>query len=153
MIDDKELLVVVVEDKHVVVRDEVERTVVFAGEQGTPGPAGPPGPAGAASIEFNFAFGDATPATVVTALAGKMIYGVQLHIKTPFNGTGAALVVGDAAVSNRLMAAAENDVLTVGSNTTAPSYAYAVNTPILLGITPGAGATQGAGVLVLSIQQ
>lgn len=150
MIETTETRVVTVEDRHVLVRDAEDTRVVFGGEQGPAGPVGPPGPAG---IEFNFAFGDATPATVVTALAGKMVYGVQLHIKVPFDGAGAALVVGDAAQANRLMAAAENDVTTVGSNTTAPAYVYTANTPILLGITPGAGATQGSGVLVLSIQQ
>lgn len=153
MIETTETRVVTVEDRHVLVRDAEDTRVVFGGEQGPAGPVGPPGPAGAASIEFNFAFGDATPATVVTALAGKMVYGVQLHIKVPFDGAGAALVVGDAAQANRLMAASENDVTAVGSNTTAPAYVYTVNTPILLGITPGAGATQGSGVLVLSIQQ
>lgn len=146
-------MIVTVEDRHVLVREVTDTQVVFGGEQGLQGPAGPPGPAGAASVEINFSFGDATPSTVVTALAGKLVYGVQLHVKVPFNGTGAALVVGDAALANRLMTAAENDVTSVGSSTTAPAYAYAVNTPILLGITPGAGATQGSGVLVLSIQQ
>lgn len=153
MIDVIEIRPVAIEERHVVVREVESTHVVFGGEQGPQGPAGLPGPAGAASIEFNFAFGDATPATVVTALANKLIYSVQLHIRVPFNGVGAALTVGDAAQPDRLMKAAENDVLTAGTNTTAPAHAYAVNTPLLLNITPGAGASQGAGVLILGIQQ
>jgi hypothetical protein len=153
VIDNTELLVVAVEDKHVITRDVVERGIVFGGEQGPPGPTGPAGPPGSVSVEANFAFGDATPATVTTALAGKLVYGVEIYIKTPFDGAGAQIVVGDAAQSNRLMAANENDLLTVGGNHSTPAHAYAVDTPILLGITPGAGATQGAGVIVLRIQQ
>lgn len=153
MIETTETRVVTVEDRHVLVRDAEDTRVVFGGEQGPAGPVGPPGPAGAASIEFNFAFGDATPATVVTALAGKLVYSVQVHIRVPFDGAGAALTVGDAGQADRLMKASENDVLTVGANTTAPAHAYAVDTPLSLSITPGAGATQGAGVLVLGIQQ
>lgn len=147
---DRAIVFAEVESKQVIGRDTVERSTVFAGEQG---PQGPPGSAGAASVEFNFAFGDATPATVVTALANKLVYSVQLHIRVPFNGTGAVLTVGDAAQPDRLMKATENDVLTAGANTTAPAHAYAVNTPVLLSITPGAGASQGAGVLILGIQQ
>lgn len=147
MIDEAAPIVVTVEDRQVVTRDVVERGIVFAGEQG------PPGPPGAIAVEVTFAFGDATPAPLTTALAGKLVYGVELYVKTPFDGVGAQVVVGDAAQANRLMAANENDLLTVGGNHTTPAYAYAVNTPILLGITPGAGATQGAGVIVLRIQQ
>lgn len=153
MIEVIEVHPVVIEERHVVMREVESPRVVFGGEQGPQGPVGPPGPAGAASVEINFAFGDATPVTVVTALANKLVYSAQLHILVPFNGVGAALTVGDAAQPDRLMKANENDVLTAGANTTAPAYAYAVNTPLLLSITPGAGASQGAGVLILGIQQ
>lgn len=153
MIEVIEVRPVVVEERHIVVREVETQRIVFGGEQGPQGPVGPTGPAGAASVEINFAFGDATPATVVTALANKLVYSVQLHIRVPFNGAGAALTVGDATQTDRLMKANENDVLTVGANTTAPAYMYTANTPILLSITPGAGASQGAGVLILGIQQ
>lgn len=150
---DSELIVVTVDDTQIVAREAAERSVVFGGEQGPQGPVGPPGPAGAASVELIFAFGDATPSPITTALAGKLVYSVQVHIRVPFDGAGAALTVGDAGQADRLMKASENDVLTVGANTTAPAHAYAVDTPLSLSITPGAGATQGAGVLVLGIQQ
>jgi hypothetical protein len=78
---------------------------------------------------------------------------VQIHIRVPFDGIGAALTVGDAGDTDRLMAAADNDPTAVGSYTTTPAYAYGSDTGLTLGITPGAGASQGAGVLVLYIQQ
>lgn len=130
-----------------IVESSPEINVVTVGE------AGQPGLNGSGALEFPFAYGDATPAAVTTATAGKMVYGVQVNIKTPFDGTGAALVVGDAGQANRLMAATENDPFNVGNNITNPAHAYAAGTGILLGITPGAGATQGAGLLVLHIQQ
>ena len=153
MIDDSELVVVTIEDRQVVTRDVVEREIVFAGEQGPPGPAGPIGPPGSVAVEAAFAFGDATPATVTTALAGKLVYGVELYIKTPFDGASPQVVVGDAGQADRLMAASENDLTSVGGNHSTPAHAYASDTPILLSITPGAGATQGSGVIVLRIQQ
>lgn len=133
-----------------VVAEQEATHVVAVGQQGPPGVAGP---AGSAVIEFPFAFGDATPATVATAGAGKTVYGVQLHITTAFDGVGAALVVGDGGQPDRLQAAQENDPAVAGSYTSAPVHRYGVETSLLLGITAGAGATQGAGILVVHIQQ
>lgn len=104
-------------------------------------------------VEMNFAYGDATPATIATAIAGKLVYGVGLHIKTPFDGVGATLRVGDAGQLDRLMTTAENAPGQVGSSTTTPAHAYGADTQILLSITPGAGATTGSGVVILHIQQ
>lgn len=136
-----------------VVADRSVGGVVAAGQQGPQGLMGLPGPAGGAAIEVAFSYGDATPVSAATALAGKLVYGVQIHIRVPFNGTGAALTVGDAGDTARLMAAVDNDPTAVGSYTTTPAYAYGSDTGLTLSITPGAGASQGAGVLVLYIQQ
>lgn len=125
---------------------DADPTIITEGAQGPQGPVGE-------TLEFPFSFGDATPATVTTARAGKLVYAVQLHIRTPFDGAGAALVVGDAGQADRLMKSSENDPVNSGSSTTAPAHTYGVDTPVLLGITPGAGATKGAGVLVLNIQR
>lgn len=139
------------EDILVIIEDTASQ-VITVGEVGPPGPQGPVGATGGATIEIPFAYGDATPATLVTATAGKLIYGVSLNIKVPFDGVGASLRVGDAGVLDRLMGSAENDPTQICSNTTAPAYAYGSNTAILLSITAGAGATTGAGLAVLYIQ-
>ena len=138
--------------QHIVV-DRSVGGVVAAGQQGPAGATGPAGPPGAAAVEIAFAYGDATPVALTTATAGKLVYGVDIHIRTPFDGSGAALTVGDAGDTARLMAANENDPTAVGSYTTTPAYAYGSDTGLTLSITPGAGASQGAGVLVLYIQQ
>ena len=139
--------------QQVVVADRTVSGVVAVGQQGPQGLTGPQGPAGGAAVEVAFSYGDATPVAAATALAGKLVYGVQIHIRIPFDGTGAVLTVGDVGDTDRLMAATDNDPASVGSYTTTPSYAYGSDTGLTLGITPGAGASQGAGVLVLYIQQ
>jgi hypothetical protein len=130
--------------------EQAQTIVVAAGSQG---PAGPPGAAGAPAIEMNFAFGDASPAVITLAEAGKVIYNVNLHITVPFDGAGASLTVGDAAEPDRFMKAYENDPTQVGSNETNPAYQYGVGTQVILTIMPGGGASQGAGLVTFVIQQ
>lgn len=117
------------------------------------GPAGAPGAPGSGAVEIAFAFGDATPAMLLTAPANKTVYGVGIHLHTAFNGTGAALSIGDAGDPARLMAATANDPAAVGSYLTSPNHRYGVGTPLILTITPGGGATQGAGIVTLQVQQ
>lgn len=156
-------IVVTTEDTDVVVisdgadvvtlTEEQQLTVISLGEQGPPGRTGLTGPGGSGAIEINFAFGDATPAVLTTVLANKIVYGVALHIRVPFDGVGAALTVGDAGDTDRLMSSDENVPALIGSNTTNPAYAYSTDTELLLSITAGAGATQGSGLATLYIQQ
>lgn len=135
-------VVVIVEDNTTVIET--------AAEQGPPGPAGP---AGAGGIELAFAWGDASPRTVAVATGGKLVYGVQLHIDTAFDGAGAALTVGDAGDPDRLMSASQNDPAAEGTYTSAPVHRYGSDTTVLLTITPGAGASAGAGLLTLFVEQ
>lgn len=117
--------------------------------------AGPQGPRGAdaGAIEIPFAYGDATPELITTVPAGKFVYEVDIIITTAFNGVGAALAVGDVAIPDRLLAATENAPGTAGTYSTHPNVAYIVSTAVNLTITPGAGASQGAGIVRLIIQQ
>jgi hypothetical protein len=144
------VVAVVSEDAAVAIEQEPDIVVVSVGEQGPPGRDGMNGSGG---LEYAFAYGDATPAVIVTAPAGKIIYGVEVHIVEPFNGVGASIIVGDAGDPDRLMAAHENEPSLVGANETNPAYKYATDTPVRLTINPGAGASQGSGLLTLNIQQ
>jgi hypothetical protein len=150
VVDDTDILIV--EDPSQPEFIDVERDVhiITSGESG---PRGAPGASGAGGIEFPFAWGDASPRTVTAATAGKLVYGVQLHVSAAFDGTGAQLQVGDAGDPERFMAAGQNDPATVATFTTAPSHRYGVDTSVLLTITPGAGATAGSGLLTLFIEQ
>lgn len=111
------------------------------------------GESGNATIEFPFAWGDASPRSVTIAAADKLVYGAQIHIDVAFDGDGAQLQLGDAGDAERLMAATQNDPAGPGTYIAAPVHRYGTDTPILLTITPGAGATAGAGLLTLFIEQ
>ena len=105
------------------------------------------------SIQLPFAYGDATPASVDPKVpAGCMVVKVGLHLDVPFNGVGAALTVGDAGDTDRLMLATQNDPTTAASYETHPTYRYVAETTITLSITPGTGGTQGRGVLTITIE-
>lgn len=115
------------------------------------GPAGPPGPAGTA-ITVPFAYGDATPAQMVTLAAGQALIAVTLVIIEPFDGIGAALEVGVVGDTDRFMSAAANLPGTAGIYISHPGALLASDTPVALSITPGAGARSGTGLLTISLQ-
>jgi hypothetical protein len=106
-----------------------------------------------APFEMRFGWGDASPVITTIARAGRLVYTIGIHIITPFNGTGAFVTVGDAGDTDRLMTATENDVYTVCSNETSPDHVYGSNTPILLTINPGAGASAGEGLITVYIER
>ncbi len=105
------------------------------------------------TVERPFAYGDATPATIVDAPANRVIISSQIIITESFNGTGSALKLGDVAVLDRLIAESENAPGVVAAYETAPIFSYGSSTPILLTITPGSGATQGRGLVQLEFSQ
>ena len=123
---------------------------LIVGMKGAPGPAGLNG---SGMLEIPFAYGDATPKTLTTAAANKTIISASIYIITPFNGTGASLKIGDATVTDNLMKITEVDPSTVGGFTVNPSLKYGTSTALILSINQGAGATQGAGIVLLQIEQ
>lgn len=106
------------------------------------------GPAGSSSAlpSVAFAFGDASPRAVYTPPAGALVIGVRLLIDTAFNGLGAALQL--QAGARVLMPATLNDPLTVGEYESSPRADVPAGSAFVLTVTPGAGATQGAGRLI-----
>jgi hypothetical protein len=99
-----------------------------------------------------FSFGDA-PRAIYVVPDDRLAYLVRLVIDTPFDGTNAAIAVGTAADAGALMPANANDP------TVAAGYEFASNTELALGdsvqltITPGSGATQGSGRIILDAYQ
>ncbi len=138
------------EPENYVVLEIAEKQVVSVGGQGPPGRDGLNGSGG---VEFQFSYGDATPAVVTTALSGKLVYKIEIYLEVAFDGVGAALKVGDAGQADRLVAANENDPTQAVAYECYPNTVYEVDTQITLSITPGSGATQGSGVLVVYVQQ
>lgn len=121
--------------------------------EGIMGPPGLPGTSGAGSLQsIPFAWGDATPATLLTVSAEKRIYRVRLLIEDIFNGGGASLSVGSADDPEDLVSTTENDPTSVGTYETYPDQRYLTDTLLRLTITPGAGASTGSGQVQLEIE-
>lgn len=116
---------------------------------GTQGPVGATGPSGSSAPPVNFAFGDASPAVISTGQPAQVILQITVHITTAFNGLGATLTVGTVAAPSLYVDASQLDLaletefeITVGKN-------IAASTDIVATITPGTGATTGAGWILL----
>lgn len=105
---------------------------------------------GAVSVPFSW--GDASPAAIATAIAGRAVYRVELTLTAAFDGMGASVTVGDAASQDRLFAADQIDLTTPGVYSSHPGHAYVTDTIVNLYITPGPGASAGAGFLLIYIQ-
>lgn len=99
--------------------------------------------------EFAFDWGDASPLPLLTVLAGKVVERVELYVSTGFDGLNPLIRVGDAADPGRLLAVDPTDA---GAYDARPALRYGAATPLLLTITPGAGATRGGGILVIETQ-
>ena len=142
----------VVEEVTLVVSEETGVEIVEVSEPGPAGAVGPQGPSGSPRLEIPFSFGDATPAELFIATAGKLIQRITIFIETAFDGTGPALTVGDADESERLMAAFENEPREEAAYQVTPNHTYETDTQVLLFITPGLGASQGTGLVVVEMQ-
>lgn len=129
--------------------------VVTAGPQGPRGDDGADGAAGAngdgqyPAVEF--AFGDATPATILTVnpASAAEIALVQLEIEEAFDGVGAQIQIGVAGDADLLMAADQNLPGEVAVFETSPRVRLAGGAQVVLTITPGAGASQGRGKIII----
>ena len=110
---------------------------------------GPPG----THIEVPFSWANPiAPIRLTTILAGKIIYDVNLIITEAFNGSGNIISIGTIDLPEGLMGIAENDPANIGSYLAAPCLKYGIDTDVYLYITEGVGLSQGAGLVVLSIQ-
>lgn len=98
---------------------------------------------------YTFSWGDASPKLLVQVPAGRRVVTTQIVITETFNGTGAALTVGDTVDTDRLMPATGNFPDELGEYESNNTYLYATATNLYLSITPGLGASQGAGVVIL----
>ncbi len=103
-------------------------------------------------LYFPFSFGDATPKNLMVAENGKHIVEVGVFIQTPFNGEGASPAVGDTAQPERLMPTAGNIPGASNTCTAHPNHSYGSDTQVMLTINPGTGATRGAGLVMIQMQ-
>ena len=98
---------------------------------------------------FAFTYDIITPVIIYTIPANTRIWSVLLSIDVAFDGIGATLKIGDAVVSDHLMAISQNDLTDVAVYSTTPAYEYTGITEIVLTIVPGTSASQGSGCIKL----
>lgn len=121
-------------------------TVVSLGIQGPPGAAGP---SGAAAAPVNFSFGDASPAVISSGQPAQIILQINVNVITPFNGVGASVSVGTVASPSLFVASSQLDLSTATEFEITVGLPLAANTNIIATITPGQGATAGAGWILI----
>lgn len=115
--------------------------------------AGAQGPLGNAfsPIVVGFSFGDASPVVLYTLPQASYVGNVTLDIQTPFNGVGAVLSVGVGGDLQALLPLGHNDPSQALQYETSPGVFLPGGTQLLLAITPGTGATQGSGAVVIDL--
>ena len=101
-----------------------------------------------AGVRIPFAYGDASPRVVQSIRAETLIVAVQVVVTTAFNGEGSAIQVVDS-LGGVLLSTAQVDPSTVDTYESTPGVVLGEGTDILIQITPGSGATSGAGYLVI----
>lgn len=132
------------------VYSSVEETVVHAAVVGVQGPQGRDG---AGMVTYAFAYNSISTLPLKVAPAGKTCLRVEICITEAFNGVGASLSIGDAGNTSRLMTTAQIDPASAHTYSNTPGISYAVDTQTNLTITPGSGATAGAGVVSIVFEQ
>lgn len=138
--------------KTIVVTRLTKTIHVIAGKQGLAGPTGEQGAAGTPRIEVPFSFGDATPTDLFVALAGKLIQRVTIFIEVGFDGDDPSLTIGDEDDWAILMASSENNPSEEAAYQVTPNLVYETDTQMFLYISPGLGASQGSGLVVIEMQ-
>lgn len=98
---------------------------------------------------IDFSYGDASPAVVHTMSAASEIVQVSLQIEQAFNGSGAAISLGTLTSPGLLFSSAMNNPAVVGVFEFSPREEIPAGADIILTITPGAGASQGAGQIFI----
>ena len=103
-------------------------------------------------VVFDFTFNDPTPWVICTIPGDRRILSVTLIIGTAFDGFEAAIAVGDGDDPEALMPYDGNDPSLPGVYVASSLPLYLLPTDILLTMAPSAGASQGAGTIILEIE-
>jgi hypothetical protein len=116
---------------------------------GTQGPTGATGPSGSTAPPVNFSFGDASPLVISTGQPAQVILQVTVNITEAFNGAGATLSVGTPANPSLYVTSRQVDLETEAEFEVTVGKSIFANTNIIATITPGTGATTGAGWVLI----
>ena len=102
----------------------------------------------AETYSYTFAYGDSTP-QIVAAISASLVIQVTVRLSEIFDGVGAEFTVGDSGNHSRLLGAGDIDLTSLGLYLVSPGHLYAAPENLNIYITPGAGATSGAGTVII----
>lgn len=102
------------------------------------------------AVPFTFASG--SPLILVPVMLGHVVDRVSVVIETTFDGAGASLQVGTAATPGLILATSDIDPTKLGTYTNHALFPFAAAANLELTITPGGGATQGAGLVLVKVK-
>lgn len=137
---------VIVLSKNVVASIQNNQNTKIGGQ----GIQGPPGiGAGSDIAPVAFSYGDAS-GTIFTPTQSGTLTLIRLEMVTAFNGTNPSLKVGTISSPEAILAAAQNDPSVAIEYENTPALHLAANQAVVLTITPGAGASQGSGIIYLT---
>lgn len=139
-----------VNDRRSLVNTTDNTAVVEVASRGVQGPRGAAGTSDSAFPPINFAFGDASPATVLLLSEDMEICAISLQVEEAFDGTSATVRLGVSGQAGLLMDTWQSDLATEGVYETSPREELAAGTEIIITIVPGSGASTGRGQFVIS---
>lgn len=114
------------------------------------GRRGATGPSGSALPAISFGYGDASPRLIHVFDEPALLAELQLVVQEPFDGEGAELLLRTQS-GQVLLDSDQNAPGLVATFETTPAAQLPAGTAIYLDITPGLGATTGAGQVLLNL--
>lgn len=96
-----------------------------------------------------FAYGDASPSTLYIPHEPGVLTLVRTKIITPFDGSGAAIMIGTESDPDAFVTADDVDPALAASWEVLPDASVAAGDAITLTLIPGTGATAGAGRVLI----
>lgn len=102
-------------------------------------------------IKVPFAWGDSTPKLVATVPANTTVFTSIISITETFNGVGSGLRLGDAGNLTRFLDIPFQGLLEGYETESNVTFTYTQSTQLLLSITPGIGASQGKGFVIIEV--
>lgn len=98
---------------------------------------------------IGFAFGDGSPATIWTTPHALMVTKVRVKVEAAFNGTGASVQVGTTGSPGLLLPVGASLLSALASHEYTADEALAAGVAVRITITPGSGASAGAGKIII----
>jgi len=109
------------------------------------------GGAALSTIEVAFTFATPSPLMITPLVSTERVMRAEVVIDTTFDGVGAGLQLGTAATPGAILSTAEIDVTVADTYRSFDRFEVGAAANVELEITPGAGATQGAGRVFLEV--